>query len=419
MQLARLLQVAAALRLFEFDPRLVEVFLDPRFGVDLVAFVLPARGQLARLLFEFGQFLAQVFEPVLRRGVGFLLQRLFLDPQLDDAAVEVLDFLGLAFNFHADAAGGLVHQVDRLVGQEAVLDIAVGQLRRSDDRAIGDAHTVVQFVLVLDAAQDRYRVLDAGLVDENRLEAPLQRGVLLDIFLVFVERGRADAMQFAAAERGLEQIARIHAALARARTDQRVHFVDEQDDLPLGALYFVEHRLEPFLELAAVLRAGDERAHVERHQRAALEAVGHVAIGDTQREAFGDRGLAGPGFADERGIVLGSARENLHGAADFLVAADHRVELAVACRLRQVAGVFLHRVVAFLGARAVGGAAAGHFLDRGLERLGVDPRRFQCLTGVIVGQCQRLQQPLDGDEAVAGLFRQLFGAVERAHRVIV
>ena len=419
LQFARLLQVTAALRLFEFDPRLVEIFLDPRFGVDLVALVLPARGQFARLLFEFGQFLAQVFEPVLRGGVGFLLQRLLLDSQLDDAAVEILDFLGLAFHFHADAAGGLVHQVDRLVGQEAVLDIAVGQLRRGDDRAIGNPHAVVQLVLVLDPAQDADRVLDAGLVDEDRLEAPLQRGVLLDIFLVFIERGRADAMQLAAAERGLEQIARIHAALARARADQRVHFVDEQDDLPFGALHLVEHGLEPFLELAAVLRPGDQRAHVERHQRAALEAVGNIAIGDTQREAFGDRGFAGAGFADERGIVLGPAREDLHGAADFLVAADHRVELAVACCLRQVAGVFLHRVVAFFRPRAVGGAATGDFLDRGLERLGVDARGGQRLACRIVGQRERLQQALDGDETVARLFGKLFGLVERAHRIIV
>jgi len=278
---------------------------------------------------------------------------------------------------------------------------------------------VVQFVFVLDPAQDADRVLDAGLVDEDRLEAPLQRGVLLDIFLVFVERGRADAMQLAAAERGLEQIARIHAALARAGADQRVHFVDEQDDLPFGTLHLVEHRLEPLLELAAVLRAGDKRAHVERHQRAALEAVGHIAIGNAQREAFGNRGLARAGFADERGIVLGPAREDLHGAADFLVAADHRVELAVARRLREVAGVFLHRVVAFFGARAVGGAATGDLLDRGLERLGIDPRGGQRLACRIVGQRERLQQALDGDEAVARLLGELFGLVERAHGVIV
>ena len=33
---------------------------------------------------------------------------------------------------------------------------------------------------------------------------------------------------------------------------------------PLAVGHFLEHRLEPLLELAAVLGAGDQRAHVER-----------------------------------------------------------------------------------------------------------------------------------------------------------
>ena len=49
---------------------------------------------------------------------------------------------------------------------------------------------------------------------------------------------------------------------------------------------------------------------------------------------FGDRGLADAGLADQHRIVLGPAGEHLDRAADFLVAADHRVELAVARRLR-------------------------------------------------------------------------------------
>jgi len=198
-----------------------------------------------------------------------------------------------------------------------------------------------------------------------------------------------------------------------------MHLVDKQDNLALGALHFVEHRLEPLLELAAIFGAGNQRAHVERHQRAALEAVGHVAIGDPQCKAFGDRGLTGAGFADQGGIVLGPAGEDLHGPADLLVTADDGIELAVACRLRQVAGVFLHRIVAFFRARAVRGAPTGHFLNRGLERFGIDPGSFERLARVIVRQCERLQQTLDGDEAVACLFRQLFRAVERAHRIIV
>ena len=116
---------------------------------------------------------------------------------------------------------------------------------------------------------------------------------------------------------------------------------------PSAAVTSVEHRLQPLLELAAKFGAGDQRAHVERHQLLVLEALRHVAIDDAQRQALGDRGLADAGLADQHRIVLGAARQHLDGAADFLVAADHRIELAVARRLGQVAGIFLQRVIAF------------------------------------------------------------------------
>ena len=92
----------------------------------------------------------------------------------------------------------------------------------------------MQLVLVLDAAQDADRVLDARLAHEHGLEAPRQRRVLLDVLAVFVERGRADAMQRAARQLGLEQVAGVHRPVRLAGADQRVHLVDEQDDLALA-----------------------------------------------------------------------------------------------------------------------------------------------------------------------------------------
>ena len=88
-----------------------------------------------------------------------------------------------------------------------------------------------------------------------------------------------------------------------------------------------------------------------------------------KREAFDDRRLADAGLADQDRIVLGAARQHLDRAADLLVAADDRVELAVARRLRKVAGVFLQRVVALLGRGGVGRAALAHVLDRRVEAL--------------------------------------------------
>ena len=93
--------------------------------------------------------------------------------------------------------------------------------------------------------------------------------------------------------------------------------VDEQDDLPAAPVIFVEHRLQPFLEFAAEFGAGDQGAHVERHQFLVVQAFRHVAIDDAQRQAFDDGGLADAGLADQHGIVLGAAGQHLDRCGGF------------------------------------------------------------------------------------------------------
>ena len=254
-------------------------------------------------------------------------------------------------------------------------------------------------VLVLQAAQDRDGVFHARLGDEHRLEPPRERRILLDMLLVFVERGGADAVQVAARERGLQQVGGVHRAVGLAGADQRVHLVDEQHDAAVGRHHLVEHGFQPLLELAAVFRARDHRAHVEREQLLVLQALRHVAVDDAQRKAFHDGGLAHARLADQHRIVLGAAREHLHGAADFLVAPDHRIELAVARRLGEVARVLLQRVIGVLGGGRVRRAALAQRLDGGVEVLRRDAGAAEDLAGLVVLlDRKRKQQPLDGDE---------------------
>ena len=49
-------------------------------------------------------------------------------------AVEFVELLGLRIDLHAQARRRLVDEVDRLVGQEAVGDVAVRQRRGGDER---------------------------------------------------------------------------------------------------------------------------------------------------------------------------------------------------------------------------------------------------------------------------------------------
>ena len=167
---------------------------------------------------------------------------------------------------------------------------------------------MVHLVALLQAAQDGDGVLDGRLADHDRLEAPLQGRVLLDVLAVLVERGRADGAQLAAGQRRLEQVGGVDRALGRAGPDDRVQLVDEEDDLAGGVLDLLEDGLEPVLELAAVLGPGEQRAHVQRDDALAREPLGHVAVDDALGQALDDGRLADARLADQHRVVLGAPR---------------------------------------------------------------------------------------------------------------
>jgi hypothetical protein len=222
---------------------------------------------------------------------------------------------------------------------------------------------VVGVVARLEAAQDGDGVGDAGLADVDGLEATFEGLVLLDVLAVLLERGGADAAQLAAGQGGLEQVAGVHGAFGLAGADQRVELVDEENDAAIRVDHGLDDGLEALLELTAILGAGDQGAHVQRDELFVLKGLGDIAGQNPLGKSFHDGGLADAGRADEDGVVLGAAGQDLHAAADFVVAADHGVELAEAGRLDQVAAEAFERLVGILGVLAVHGGVAAHLLQ--------------------------------------------------------
>ena len=242
-----------------------------------------------------------------------------------------------------------------------------------------------------------------GLIDADLLEAALQGAVALEVLAVLVERGGADGLQLPAGQRGLEDRRGVDRALGGTRPDEIVELVDEQDDVAaLGDL--LHHLLQALLELAAVLRAGDEGREVQRVDLLALEQLGHVGVGDALGEAFDHGGLAHARLADEHRVVLRAAREDLHDPLDLGLAADDGVELALGGELGQVAPELVEQLRGLLalarragrtGARALAAltAATGareHADDLVADLLGV---------GVEVEQDARCDALVLADEA--------------------
>ncbi|MGF6814550.1 hypothetical protein OKW33_001356 [Paraburkholderia atlantica] len=287
------------------------------------------------------------------------------------------------------------------------------QFRRRDDRRVGDVDAVVQFIALLQTAQDRDGRLDRRFVHQHLLEAALERGILFDVLAVFVERGRADAVQFTARQSRLQHVACVHRAFGLAGPDHRVNLVDEDDGLPFVLRDVVEHGLQALLELAAILGAREQRGHVERQHALVFQRFRHFAVDDALRQPFDDRGLADTRLADQHRVVLGAALQDLDGTADFVVAADHRVELAGAGALGQIDRVFLQRFALAFRVLAMHLRAAAHRGDRGFERLARQAvlTRETADVALVVGD--REQEHFARDKRVVELLRFLVGLVQQ------
>mmetsp|Transcript_5636 Transcript_5636/g.13061 ORF Transcript_5636/g.13061 Transcript_5636/m.13061 type:complete len:262 (-) Transcript_5636:541-1326(-) len=185
----------------------------------------------------------------------------------------------------------------------------------------------------------------------HRLEAPLEGGVLLDVTAVLGHGRRANALQAPPRERRLEQVGCVDRPVGSTRADERVDLVNEEHRV-VRRSHFVDDLLQPLLELAAVLGVGDEQPQLERDEPFAEQSRRHPLLYDCLRECLSDCCLANAGVADEHRIRLASAHKNLQATPDFGIAADHGIELAIACLLRQVDRALRERCVLLRAAAA-------------------------------------------------------------------
>ena len=203
-ELARAPEVAVALRDREVRARLLQPLPRRLPLLERLALARPRRLGLVRLGHQHVELLLELLPPRGGEAARLAPERLELDLHRQHLALQVGDRLRLRLVLHAQPRRRLVEQVDRLVGELPLGQVAVRMRDGGDERAVGDVHAVVRLVLLLEAAQDRDRRRRRRLRHEHRLEAPRERRVLLD-GAELGEGRRADARELAARERRLEQ----------------------------------------------------------------------------------------------------------------------------------------------------------------------------------------------------------------------
>ena len=326
---------------------------------------------------------------------GGLLKLLVFDghlallQQVGDFALLLLDVDGAGHGADPGAGAGFINHVNGLVGEEAVLEIAGGEAHGGLDGVIAKARVVVGLVAGAQALEDFNGFLNGRLAHENALEAAFQGGIFFDELAVFVQRSGADHLEFAAGERGLEDVGRVHGALGAAGADEAMQLIHEQNHI-FDAADFIHDRLDAFLELAAVFCAGHHQRQIQRDDALAEKQFRNFAVHDGLGQSFGNRRFAHAGFAQQCRIIFGAPAQDAHDALDFIGAADHRVQRAllrqcgqIASERRQRRSFLLFGATGFVGPGAEFGprGIAGRFLIGG-RRLVI---RIQLLEDGIAG----------------------------------
>ena len=359
------LQVAVPLGPFCLHAKVVDLPRDLLDPVEHVFLARPARRKLVAPRLRLGKLSLDR----LAHGRRLLRHRRQLDLELRHPPLRLVELDRRRVDLHPQSRRRLVHEVDRLVGQESIGDVALGEHGCRGERRIADPHAMVRLVAFLQPTQNRDRLCHGRLADEHRLKTPLERRILLDVLAILVEGRSTNGSKLAAREHRLEQVAGRNGAFRSPRADDGMELVDKEDDLPLGRSDLGKHRLQPLFELTPVLRTCNQCADIERPYALAFQPLRYISRNDALCQALGDRGLADAGLADQYGIVLRPARKHLNRPPDLLVASDHRVELPGLGSRREVAAELRQRLVRSLRILRRDPLPSTHILQRRQNRL--------------------------------------------------
>ena len=123
-----------------------------------------------------------------------------------------------------------------------------------------------------------------------------------------------------------------------------MHLVDDQDDVALLA-DLLDEALHAAFKLAPELGARHESGQVQQIDLLVLQLIGDAAHGDSLGQTLGNGGLANAGLADEAGIVLLAAVQDLDHTLQLLLPAHHGIQLPLGGPLGQVDAVIVQELV--------------------------------------------------------------------------
>ena len=189
-------------------------------------------------------------------------------------------------------------------------------------------HLVELLISRLQLSQDMLCLVNRRLRNIHLLKPAyhaLRTGKMAVIFLV---GRRTDKADIARLQIGFQHVRRIHRPLTGSTSAyQGVYLVNVHDVVLAFRLHTVHDHLDAVLEVAAILRASQQRTHVQLIHLTALQTLGHPTLFYHSHQSPDQCRLAHAGLAHMQRIVLIPATQHLNGPLQFLLTANQRILL--------------------------------------------------------------------------------------------
>ena len=278
----------------------------------------------------------------------------------------------------ASAGASLIKDINCLIWQEAVLDIAARKRNGSLDSSLGVVNVVVLLIAVLKAMDDRNGVVVVWLADVDRLETPLKCSVLLDVFTVLFCRSCTDDLDFSTRQRRLQDGRGVDGALCGAGANDSVNLVNEEDVI-LGFLQLSNNLLHAVLKLTAILGSCYQTCQVKRPNLLSAQDVRDVAGCNELSQALNNGSLTNARISQDKWVVLLAAGKNLHDTLNLAVTTDDRVKLFICGKLSKVPAKLLQHGSVVICVRAHLTSANRHTKDATFNARFCHTRTSRCI----------------------------------------
>jgi hypothetical protein len=169
--------------------------LDLADALNQILFYLPLALHGVEAVVELCQFAFEFFKSFPGCGIFFLFQCLDLDFHLDPFTVKLIDFGGHGFDLDPELGRGFVDQVNGLVREITISNVAGRELNGGHNGAVSNAYPMMHLKLLLQTPQNSDGLFHGRFIHVNRLKTPFKGWVLFYVLAILINGGGTDTMK--------------------------------------------------------------------------------------------------------------------------------------------------------------------------------------------------------------------------------